>query len=69
MPSKFRIPKATIDGAYGAVMRRVAKRMWGQVPDNAYVLWHNKPVMNASSASSARSRSGSPSTPTSRPTP
>ena len=21
--------------------------MWGQIPDNAYVLWHNKPVMNA----------------------
>ena len=32
MPSKFRIPKATIDGAYGAVMRRVATRMWGQIP-------------------------------------
>jgi alkylhydroperoxidase family enzyme len=47
MSSKFRIPKATIDGAYGAVMRRVANRMWGQIPDNAYVLWHNKPVMNA----------------------
>jgi alkylhydroperoxidase family enzyme len=46
MSSKFRIPKATIDGAYGAVMRRVANRMWGQIPDNAYVLWHNKPVMN-----------------------
>ena len=47
MSSTFRIPKATIDGAYGAVLRRVAHRMWGQVPDNAYVLWHNKPVMNA----------------------
>ncbi|PUA82754.1 carboxymuconolactone decarboxylase family protein [Nocardioides currus] len=47
MPSSFRIPKATLDGAYGAVMRRVAQRMWGRVPDNAYVLWHNKPVMNA----------------------
>lgn len=47
MPSNFRIPKATIDGAYGAVMRRVAQRMWGKVPDNAYVLWHNKQVMNA----------------------
>ena len=47
MSSTFRIPKATIDGAYGAVMRRVAQRMWGQIPDNAYVLWHHKPVMNA----------------------
>ena len=47
MPSSFRIPKATIDGAYGAVMRRVAQRTWGQVPDNAYVLWHNKAVLRA----------------------
>jgi len=47
MPSQFRIPRATIDGAYGALMTRVAKRMWGQVPDNAYVLWHNKKVMKA----------------------
>ena len=47
MPSSFRIPQARIDGAYGAVMNRVAHRMWGQVPDNAYVLWHNKPVLKA----------------------
>ena len=47
MPSQFRIPKATIDGAYGAVMTRVAKRMWGQVTDNAHVLWHNLPVLKA----------------------
>ena len=47
MPSQFRIPQATIDGAYGALMTRVAKRMWGKVPDNAYVLWHNLPVMRA----------------------
>lgn len=47
MPSSFRIPKARIDGAYGAVMTRVATRMFGQVPDNAYVLWHNLPVLKA----------------------
>ena len=52
MPSQFRIqrmrlPQATIDGAYGAIMTRVARRMWGKVPDNAYVLWHNKPVLKA----------------------
>ena len=47
MPSKFRIPKARLDGVYGAVMTRVARRMWGEVPDNAYVLWHNKPVLKA----------------------
>ena len=47
MPSSFRVPKARLDGAYGAVMTRVARRMWGEVPDNAYVLWHNKPVLKA----------------------
>jgi alkylhydroperoxidase family enzyme len=47
MPSQFRIPKATLDGAYGALMTRIARRMWGEVPDNAYVLWHNLPVAKA----------------------
>ena len=47
MSSSFRIPKARPDGAYGAVMTRVARRMWGQVPDNAYVLWHNRAVLRA----------------------
>src|SRR5690606_8946188 len=45
MPSKFRVPKAELAGAYAAVMTKVARRMWGEVPDSAYVLWHNKPVM------------------------
>ncbi|HEV2796909.1 MAG TPA: carboxymuconolactone decarboxylase family protein [Nocardioides sp.] len=47
MPSQLRIPKATLHGAYGALMSRIAKRMWGEVPDNAYVLWHNLPVAKA----------------------
>lgn len=47
MPSQFRIPKAAIDGAYGALMTRFARRTWGQVPDNAHVLWHHKPLMRA----------------------
>jgi alkylhydroperoxidase family enzyme len=24
-----------------------ARRTWGQVPDNAYVMWHNRPVLKA----------------------
>ena len=47
MPSHFRIPKARLDGAYGAIMTRFAVRTWGRVPDNAYVLWHHKPLMRA----------------------
>ena len=46
-PQKLRLPKARLDGVYGAVMTRVAKRMWGEVPHNAYVLWHNLPVAKA----------------------
>lgn len=47
MPSSFRIPKAELNGAYGAVLTRVARRLWGQVPDSAYVLFHHKPLMRA----------------------
>ncbi|MFC6705440.1 carboxymuconolactone decarboxylase family protein [Flexivirga alba] len=45
--STFRIPKAPITGAYGAVMKTYARRKWGEVPDNGYVYFHNKPVMKA----------------------
>ncbi len=47
MPSTFRIPKAVPSGPYARVMTLVAERMWGEVPDNAYVLWHNRPVLKA----------------------
>jgi AhpD family alkylhydroperoxidase len=45
--STFRIPKATITGLYRRALSAYARRSWGQVPDNAYVLWHNKKVMKA----------------------
>ena len=47
MASTFRIPKATITGLYGKALTTYARRTWGQVPDNAYVLWHNRKVMKA----------------------
>jgi alkylhydroperoxidase family enzyme len=47
MPSTFRIPKAEISGFYGRVMSAYARRTWGQVPDNAYVLWHHRQVLRA----------------------
>ena len=47
VPSTFRIPKATITGVYGRVMEAYARRTWGQVPDNAYVLWHHRGVLKA----------------------
>ncbi len=47
MPSTFRIPKATITGLYGTAMTRIVKRMWGEVPDNAYVYWHHRKVLRS----------------------
>ena len=48
MPSTFRIPQAPVTGAYGALMKIVAKRMLGgEFPDNGYVYFHNKPVLKA----------------------
>ena len=45
--STFRIPKARITGLYGRILTTYARRTWGQVPDNAYVLWHNRKVLKS----------------------
>jgi alkylhydroperoxidase family enzyme len=46
--STFRIPKAQVTGAYGALMRLFARRMLGgEFPDNGYVYFHHKPVLKA----------------------
>ena len=47
MPSTFRIPKAEIRGFYGKALAAYARRTYGQVPDNAYVFWHHRPVLKA----------------------
>ena len=47
MPSTFRIPRATINGLYGRVLSAYARRTLGEVPDNAYVLWHHRDVLRA----------------------
>lgn len=45
--SRFRIPKAEITGLYGALMKRYARRAFGEVPDGAYVYFHHKPLLKA----------------------
>ena len=45
--SQFRVPKAEIGGVQGRLLTAYARRTWGEVPDNAYVMWHNKKVMRA----------------------
>ena len=46
MPSTFRIPKADLTGLYGAAVRMVSRRMYGEVPDVGYV-FHHKPLLRA----------------------
>jgi AhpD family alkylhydroperoxidase len=47
MASTFRIPKASITGLYGRVLSTYARRTFGAIPDNAYVLFHHKDVLKA----------------------
>jgi AhpD family alkylhydroperoxidase len=48
MPSTFRIPKAEITGVYGAMVRLFAMKMLGgEMPDNAYVYFHQKQVLKS----------------------
>ena len=47
MASTYRIPKAELTGAYGRLLETVTRRIWGKVPDNLYVAFHHRPVMNA----------------------
>jgi alkylhydroperoxidase family enzyme len=48
MSSTPRIPPAEITGAYGAVIKAVARKMVGRVPDSLGTLWHHKGVMKDS---------------------
>ena len=50
MPSTFRIPKAELTGLYGAMVRLVSRRMYGEVPDVGYVYFHHKPLLRAVTA-------------------
>jgi alkylhydroperoxidase family enzyme len=45
MTSDTRIPKAEITGIYGAILKMISRRMFGQVPESLAVMWHNRPVL------------------------
>ncbi len=42
MSSNFRVPKAELTGLYGKAVASFARRTYGQIPDNVYVLWHHR---------------------------
>jgi alkylhydroperoxidase family enzyme len=46
MTSKTRIPKAEPTGLYGAVVKRMSRKMLGDVADPIGVAWHNRKVLN-----------------------
>src|ERR687894_2756627 len=43
-----RIPKAELTGIYGAMVKRMSRRMLGDVAEPAEVAWHNRKVLNFS---------------------
>ena len=47
MTTTTRIPKAKITGAYGWAVKRFSRKLLGDVPEPAEVMWHNRPVLNA----------------------
>ena len=48
MTGNTRVPKAEITGVYGALLKKVSRRMLGEVPEGLGVMWHNRPVLKAS---------------------
>ncbi|RJS45235.1 carboxymuconolactone decarboxylase family protein [Nocardioides cavernaquae] len=43
-----RIPAAEINGLFGAIVKKMSKRMFGKVPESLGVMWHNQPVLKTS---------------------
>ena len=48
MASNTRIPKAELTGIYGAMVKRMSRKLFGDVPEPVEVAWHNRKVLNFS---------------------
>ena len=48
MASRTRIPKAELTGVYGAIVKRISRKMLGDVAEPVSVAWHNRKVLNLS---------------------
>jgi alkylhydroperoxidase family enzyme len=46
--STTRIPQAELTGLYGAIVKRMSRKMFGVVPEPVGVAWHNRKVLNFS---------------------
>jgi alkylhydroperoxidase family enzyme len=56
MSGSTRIPKAEPTGLYGAIIKRMSRRMFGEVLDPVAVAWHNRKVLNFSFAIGRRAQ-------------
>jgi alkylhydroperoxidase family enzyme len=48
MAGNTRIPQAELTGLYGALVKRMSRKMFGKVPEPVGVAWHNRRVLNFS---------------------
>jgi alkylhydroperoxidase family enzyme len=48
MASSTRIRKTELTGLYGALVKRMSRKMFGEVPEPVEVMWNNRKVLNFS---------------------
>jgi alkylhydroperoxidase family enzyme len=48
MASSTRIPQAELTGLYGAMVKRMSRKMFGEVPEPVGVAWHNRKALSLS---------------------
>ena len=48
MAGRTRIPRAELTGVYGAMVKRMSRKMLGDVPEPVEVAWHNRKVLSFS---------------------
>jgi alkylhydroperoxidase family enzyme len=46
MADNTRIPKTELTGIYGWLVKRMSRKMMGEVPEGVEVMWHNRKVLN-----------------------
>jgi alkylhydroperoxidase family enzyme len=56
MTSSTRIPEAELTGLYGALVKRMSRKMFGEVPEPVGVTWHNRKVLNFSFAAGRKAQ-------------
>jgi alkylhydroperoxidase family enzyme len=56
MTSNTRIPKAELTGPYGWLVKRMSRKMLGDVAEPVEVAWHNRKVVNLSFALGRRAQ-------------